>query len=95
MPCCILGCLYLTGPRFTLFFLWFIGWTRGAFDTHVWPVLGFLFMPFTTLCYACAMKWGPGFLSPLWVVILAIAVVLDILPLFHRQAYVYYEYRRY
>ena len=50
----ILVALFL--PRATLFFIWILtSWTKQAFETHFWPFLGFIFMPFTTLVYLVAM----------------------------------------
>ena len=36
--------------------MWLIGYTAHAFETVMWPILGFLFMPFTTCAYAIAMN---------------------------------------
>lgn len=55
MPCC-LGCLSLAFPRLTLFLMWLLGYAGAAFDTVLWPVLGFLFMPYTTCAYAIAIN---------------------------------------
>lgn len=80
MPCFVVGCLWLAGPRITLVVLWLTGWTYGLFHTAVWPLLGFCFMPYTTICYACVMKWNAGQFSLLPGLLLAAAVALDVLP---------------
>jgi hypothetical protein len=51
-----LGCLFAmfaaTFPRIGLIIIWaFTEWVDIAFDTWVWPLLGLIFLPFTTLMY--------------------------------------------
>jgi len=48
-----------------------------AFETTIWPVLGFLFMPFTTLAWALA-KNEHGSVSGVWLAIVVIAVLMDL-----------------
>jgi hypothetical protein len=64
------------GPRVTLVYFWLTDYLEGVFQTALWPILGFLFMPFTTLVYAIAMHNGG--LTNFWVIVLAIAVALDL-----------------
>ena len=53
---CILVVIALAVPRVLMFFMWLLtDWFARAFDTVIWPVLGFLFMPYTTLAYMTAM----------------------------------------
>jgi hypothetical protein len=48
-----------------------------AFDTFIVPLLGLIFLPFTTLLYVLA--WRPGFgLSGLGWVIVVIGLLLDL-----------------
>jgi len=52
---CIIFLLALIGPRVALFFTWvFTGFVDRAYDNAVVPVLGFVFLPWTTLVYALA-----------------------------------------
>ena len=50
-----MGCLFAlfagVFPRFALFIVWVARphMVDAAFDTWIWPLLGFLFLPFTTL----------------------------------------------
>ena len=77
------GCLALTagflGPRIALFVWWLFGdKPDAAIDSWVWGLLGFLFLPWTTLMYIIA--WSPvvgvdGFWDYL---IVGIGVALDI-----------------
>jgi hypothetical protein len=53
--CCFLSTLWLLGPRFAFLIYWLIPWGRlkitAAFDTFIWPFLGLIFLPWTTLMY--------------------------------------------
>jgi hypothetical protein len=60
MPC-ILAVLALISPRLALFLLWiFSSVLSRAFDSWIVPLLGFFFLPWTTLAYAAFWDWGPG-----------------------------------
>jgi hypothetical protein len=49
---CFFGCLGLFAPRLVLLFLWiFTSYVDRAFSSFVWPLLGIIFLPFTTLFY--------------------------------------------
>jgi hypothetical protein len=57
-------CLFFTtlflGPRAGIFFWWLFapGRWETAFDTWVWPVLGFIFLPWTTLMFVIVAPFG-------------------------------------
>lgn len=77
-----MGCLFalMAGlfPRFALFIVWVARPARvdAAFDTWIWPLLGLIFLPFTTLIYV--LLWQTGGLSAwdwFWV---ALAAVFDL-----------------
>jgi hypothetical protein len=57
---CGLLILLLTGPR-TLILLWWLlapgRWER-AFESVAWPILGFLFLPWTTLMFVVVAPSG-------------------------------------
>jgi hypothetical protein len=56
MPCVIV-LLLLGMPRLALFLVFFFSDYLGrAYDTNFWPILGFCFMPLTTLAYAWAIN---------------------------------------
>jgi hypothetical protein len=58
---CLLALLALISPRLVLFLLWiFSNVLSRAFSSWVWPLLGFFFLPWTTLAYAAFWDWGPG-----------------------------------
>ena len=80
MPC-LVAILALAAPRLVVLVLWFLtGWFRGLFDTLLWPVLGFIFLPTTLLWYSAVLRWFGGEWS-LWPVAgLVVALILDISP---------------
>ena len=69
---CCFGCLGLFAPRLVLLFLWiFTTLVDRAFSSFVWPLLGILFLPFTTLFYVLVYSVpdnGPTTLG--WVLVL-------------------------
>ena len=79
MPCIVI--LVLLGlPRLALFVIWLWSDYLGRpFTGHsqLWPILGFLFMPFTTLAYAFSMNtWGE--IRGLGTVLVIVAVLVDL-----------------
>jgi hypothetical protein len=65
-------------PRFALFIAWVARpkMVDAAFDTWIWPLLGFIFLPFATLIYV--ILWQAGGLGGwdwFWVIM---AALLDI-----------------
>ena|SRR6187549_2322136 len=74
--CCMVAALFMLGPRAGIFVWWLIQPARFAatFDTLLWPFLGFLFAPWTTLMYVAVSPGGIDGFDPIW---LAIAVGLD------------------
>jgi hypothetical protein len=56
--CCLALTAGFLGPRIALFIWWLFGnKVDVAFDTWIWPLLGLVFLPWTTLAYVVA--WGP------------------------------------
>lgn len=78
----LLGCLGLAFPRFVLVLVWLFGggYIGRAFDSVVWPVLGFLFLPLTTLAFVYSMNslGAPGEVPPLGWVLIALAGLSDL-----------------
>jgi hypothetical protein len=78
MPCLI--------PIFAIFFprlimiliAIFTGWFGAAFNSALWPLLGFFFMPYTTLAYMAAMLNNNHSLTGGWLVLVIVAVVVDL-----------------
>jgi hypothetical protein len=77
MPC-LIGCLALSFPRLAIFLVWiFSDYLQRAYDTVLWPVLGFFFMPLTTLAYAWAMN-TKGSVSGFSLAVVVVAVLVDL-----------------
>ena len=77
---CVIVLLALFAPRITLFVLWaFTSVTKTVFEGWFWPLMGFFFMPFTTLAYIAARSWAEdGRVSGWWIVLLIVAILLDL-----------------
>lgn len=80
MPC-LLALLALAAPRLVVALLWlFTGWFRGIFDTLLWPILGFIFLPTTLLWYTAVQRWFGGQWT-LWPIVgLVVALMIDMSP---------------
>ena len=53
---CIFAVLALAVPRVLMLFIFLLtDWFPRAFQTQVWPIIGVVFMPYTTLAYLAAM----------------------------------------
>ena len=78
MPC-LLVIIALLLPRMALFLIWlFTDWLKQAYETALWPLLGFFFMPYTTLAYMGAMLNNNHQITGGWLVLLIVAVVVDL-----------------
>ena len=77
MPC-FLGCLALATPRLVIVAVWlFSDYLGRAYHGWLWPVLGFLFMPLTTLAYAWAIN-SAGSVEGFRLVVVVLAVLIDL-----------------
>ena len=76
---CIIALLALSFPRIALLAIWLLGngWLQESYQTVLWPVLGFLLMPWTALAYALAWHMGEGTIQGPGIVILVIAILID------------------
>lgn len=78
MPC-LLGCLALFFPRVVIVLVViFSDYIGEACETIIWPFLGFLFMPLTTLAYAWAWHHGQGAIQGLGLVVVVLAALMDL-----------------
>ncbi|MEM7136762.1 MAG: hypothetical protein AAF500_09310 [Myxococcota bacterium] len=74
----VLGCLALATPRFViLLVVLFSDYIGDAYQTTLWPLLGFFFMPLTTLAYAFAIN-SQGTVEGMYLVVVVVAVLLDL-----------------
>ena len=75
--CCVIAALFAAGPRAAIL-IWYLleplRWNQ-TFDTLVWPLLGFLVAPWTTLMYVLVFPGGITGLDFLWI---AIGFALDV-----------------
>ena len=66
-------------PRTVILLLWILtGWFNGLFDTFVWPILGFLFAPYTLIWYSVVQHWFGGTWNGVPIFVLIIAIILDL-----------------
>jgi hypothetical protein len=58
--CCAIAVLFALGPRAAILVWWLFDQLRwaAAFDTFIWPFLGFLLAPWTTLMYVAVFPAG-------------------------------------
>ncbi|MGA2440048.1 MAG: hypothetical protein ABSH08_03750 [Tepidisphaeraceae bacterium] len=78
MPC-LIPILAVFFPRFVMICIAiFTNWFAAAFHTWLWPVLGFLFMPYTTLAYMAAMLNNHHNVNGGWLALVVIAVLVDL-----------------
>ena len=77
--CCFITSLFLLGPRFAALIWWLINPFRfsAAFSSVIWPILGIIFLPWTTLMYLIVWSPATGIVGLDWLW-LGIAVVTDI-----------------
>ena len=75
---CLIGCFALFAPRVTLILIWFFSdLLQNAYETLLWPLLGFLFMPLTTLAYAWSVR-SSGSIEGWHYVLMTVAVLFDL-----------------
>jgi hypothetical protein len=76
--CCLFTVLALLGPRALLFFYWLANpaaWTAAFGGTIIVPILGFLFVPWTTMSYVFVFPAGVD--GGEWIVV-GLGLVLDV-----------------
>ena len=77
MPC-LLGFIALFFPRLIIILVFvFSDYLGHAYQTVLWPVLGFIFLPVTTLAYAYAIN-SHGQVTGWYALLLALAILIDL-----------------
>ena len=77
MPC-FMGCLALFFPRLAIILVvLFSDYLGRAYETVAWPLLGFFFLPLTTLAYAWAVNTN-GNVTGVYLVVVVLAVLIDL-----------------
>lgn len=75
---CLLGCVAIAFPRVALVLVFLSGnYLARAYETNLWPLLGFLFMPLTTLAYAWAVN-SNGTVTGIYLAAVVLAVLFDL-----------------
>lgn len=80
---CLIGCLALAFPRVALALVWLfgpIGYLSEPFPAVVWPILGFVFLPTTTLAFAFATNSiaPAGDVGPFGWLLVIVALLIDV-----------------
>ena len=74
----LVGCLALAAPRLAIVLVVvFSDYIGQAYQTTIWPLLGFLLLPLTTLAYAWAINSG-GDVTGIRLAVVVIAVLIDL-----------------
>ena len=92
--CCLALTAGFLGPRIALLAWWIFGdRVDQAFDSWAWPLLGLIFLPWTTLAYV--LVWSPvvGVDGGEWIVV-ALGLLADILTYTSRAATSRYQATR-
>jgi hypothetical protein len=75
---CLVGCLALFTPRLAIVLVViFSDYIGQAYQSVLWPFVGFIFMPLTTLAYAWAIH-SRGSVEGLHLAVVVVAVLLDL-----------------
>jgi len=75
--CCLFSALVLLGPRAGILIWWLLEpakWNL-AFQTFIWPLVGFIFVPWTTLMYVLVFQGGIDGFDWVW---LGLGLLIDI-----------------
>jgi len=76
---CILAIIALALPRVLMVIAFLVtNWFDRAFEARLWPLLGFVFMPYTTLAYMAAMLNNNHTLAGGWLVLFIVAIIVDV-----------------
>jgi hypothetical protein len=78
MPCCLLSLLAILTPRVVLAVMFlFSNYLGRAYHGFLIPLLGFIFLPLTTIYYAWLVNSRHA-IEGLYLVLLVVAVVIDL-----------------
>jgi hypothetical protein len=74
----LVGCLALAAPRFAIVLVvLFSDYIGRAYESVVWPLIGFFFLPLTTLAYAWAINSNES-VEGIHLVVVVLAVLIDL-----------------
>jgi len=78
MPC-LLVLFASFVPRLVMIVIWVTtNWFSSAYQSALWPILGFFFMPYMTLAYMAAMLKNDHNVSGGWLALVVVAAVIDV-----------------
>ncbi|MGH8003966.1 MAG: hypothetical protein ACRECJ_04500 [Limisphaerales bacterium] len=78
---CFLALLAFFFPRIVVVVLWiFSHWFEGVFDTVLWPILGFIFLPTTLLWYTAVQHWYGGEWTFIPIAGIVLSLIIDVSP---------------
>jgi hypothetical protein len=90
--CCLLLALFAFGPRLVLALEWIFGHRiQHAFAHWWWPLLGIIFLPWTTLMYVIVWSSG-GVHGANWIAV-AFGFALDVVSYMGRASQRWYRQR--
>ena len=76
---CIFALAALAVPRVVMFVAFLLtNWFGRSFETRLWPLLGFIFMPYTTLAYMAAMLNNNHTVAGGWLALVIAASLVDV-----------------
>jgi hypothetical protein len=79
---CLFALIALITPRFILFVMWlFTDYLNTAFSSGWWGLLGFLFLPTTTIAYAIAQNeftTVTGGIEAAGIIVIVLGLVIDL-----------------
>ena len=78
MPCLLVIFAYFFPRAVMICIFFFTNWFSRAFNTVLWPLLGFLFMPYTTLAYMAATLQNQHNANGGWLALIILAALVDL-----------------
>ena len=76
---CLLAMTAAFAPRLVLLIMWLVGpRVNAAFDNFIVPLLGLIFLPYTTIMYVLVFTFGVGVTGWDWIWVL-LGVALDVM----------------
>jgi hypothetical protein len=76
--CCLVALILLLGPRVFLIFVWLLTNWYAAFDSRLVALLGWLFLPYTSMAWMFIYFNNAGQVPGGYLVLLILAVLLDL-----------------
>ena len=75
--CCLFASILLIGPRAGVLVWWMVDQVRWklAFENFLVPLLGFIFLPWTTMMYVAVFPGGVSWFDWIW---LGLGILADI-----------------